>query len=240
MIHEGDIFDSKNDGKFKVVEYVTYKKIKIQFLETGYETWTQGIRVTDGSIKDRLRPSVHGIGYIGEGSYSSGRGAKHRSNPVYDLWEGILSRCYNSKESSYRYYKDCTVCDEWLNFQNFAKWFDKNRPDDFEFGKYHIDKDTIKPGNKVYHPDLCCFLTAQENSSRALVTQKATLRRVRLESPDGKRYKFTKIKRFGKKYGISDTTLRRAIKKHSQYFAGGWKVLSVEEIDIEEYIKHKV
>lgn len=35
----------------------------------------------------------------------------------------MLQRCYNNKQLSYF---DCEVCDEWLCFQNFAKWYEEN------------------------------------------------------------------------------------------------------------------
>ena len=108
----GDIFESSNDGKFQIVEYVKYKKIKIRFLNTGYETWTTGIRVTDGSIKDKLKPTVYGVGYVGDGDYTTGRGTKSKSHPIYTVWSAMIRRCYHPADQHYKHYKDCTVCDE--------------------------------------------------------------------------------------------------------------------------------
>lgn len=54
-------------------------------------------------------------------------------------------------------YKACSVCDEWLDFQNFAVWYENNI--------YHIndermclDKDILVKNNKIYCPDRCCFV----------------------------------------------------------------------------------
>lgn len=48
--------------------------------------------------------------------------SQHR---LYNIWENIKTRCYNSKSSFYCYYgaRGIIMCDEWLNdFENFYKW----------------------------------------------------------------------------------------------------------------------
>ena len=56
-------------------------------------------------------------------------------------------------------YKDVTVCEEWHNFQNFAKWFEDNYVEGFE-----LDKDILVKGNKIYSPETCCFVPKEINS----------------------------------------------------------------------------
>ena len=235
----GDIFESSNDGKFEIIEYLKYKKIKIKFLNTGYETWTTGIRVTDGSIKDKLKPTVCGVGYVGDGEYTAGRGSKGKSNPIYSIWGSIIRRCYSEKDDHHKFYKDCVVCDEWLNFQNFAKWFDENKPDDFEYGKYHIDKDMIKEGNKVYCPEFCRFVLVIENVAFAL-SKKANvkLKKISIKSPKGELFTFSKVATFSKTHDIPETTLRRAIQKQSKSFYNGWSIISVKEVSVEEFLEN--
>lgn len=55
-------------------------------------------------------------------------------------------------------YEGCTVCDEWLYFSNFKKWFDENYIEGFQ-----LDKDIIIRGNKVYSPQTCCFVPKEIN-----------------------------------------------------------------------------
>ena len=50
------------------------------------------------------------------------------------------------------------MCDEWLRFSNFKRWFDKN----YEEG-YYLDKDILVNGNKVYSPETCCFVPHEIN-----------------------------------------------------------------------------
>jgi hypothetical protein len=75
----------------------------------------------------------------------------------------MIRRCYDKKyQVKYPTYKDCKVCDEWLNYQNFAKWFDENyyQIDDETM---HIDKDILVKGNKVYSPETCVFVPQDIN-----------------------------------------------------------------------------
>lgn len=61
-------------------------------------------------------------------------------------------RCYDVKYSKkHPTYKDCTVCEEWHNFQTFAKWFDENYYE-IENTIMDLDKDILKNGNKIYCP----------------------------------------------------------------------------------------
>lgn len=71
----------------------------------------------------------------------------------------LLQRCYDIKfQHNHPTYVGCVVCDEWLHFSNFKKWFDAN----FVEG-YDLDKDILVKGNKVYSPDTCCFVPHEIN-----------------------------------------------------------------------------
>ena len=70
----------------------------------------------------------------------------------------MLTRCYDEKyQEKYPTYNGCTVCEEWLNFQNFAKWYDENS---YEVNneKMNLDKDILVKHNKIYSPDTCIFV----------------------------------------------------------------------------------
>ena len=78
-----------------------------------------------GALKCPYEPRIYGVGYIGEGPYRSSQ--DHVHSKIYDVWNHMLQRCY-AEISEYKYpsYIDCFVCDEWLNFQNFASWYENN------------------------------------------------------------------------------------------------------------------
>lgn len=104
---------------------------------------------------NRLTPSVYGVGFIGVGRFSSKNGSKN--SKAYDVWRSMMARCYREESHAVMpTYKDCTVCREWHNYQNFAEWFYKNLPNDGE--RYHLEKDLKMVGNKEYGPSACIFV----------------------------------------------------------------------------------
>jgi hypothetical protein len=60
-------------------------------------------------------------------------------------------------------YKNVTVCEEWHNFQNFAQCFEENYNPEYMHG-WHLDKDILVKGNKVYSPETCCFVPHEVNT----------------------------------------------------------------------------
>lgn len=75
------------------------------------------------------------------------------------MWRNMIARCYGLSDlKKHPTYKDCDVCDEWLIFSNFKKWFDENYVEG-----YQLDKDILQKGNKVYSPDTCCFVPHEIN-----------------------------------------------------------------------------
>jgi len=83
----------------------------------------------------------------------------------YELWVGVLNRCFSEKyRETYPTYKGVTVCDEWLSFANFLEWI--NKEVDYK-GKpvgFHLDKDLIIRGNKIYCPEACSFVPKDVNT----------------------------------------------------------------------------
>lgn len=74
-----------------------------------------------------------------------------------------MRRCYDDKYHKKQwFYKGCKVCDEWLNFQNFAKWYEENYYE-VEEQRMHLDKDILYKGNKLYSPDTCVFVPQEIN-----------------------------------------------------------------------------
>ncbi len=43
--------------------------------------------------------------------------------PIYKVWTGMLTRCYNKKDAAYRFYgaRGIKMCRAWLKFGNFYK-----------------------------------------------------------------------------------------------------------------------
>lgn len=80
-------------------------------------------------------------------------------------WENMKQRCYSEKyQEKYPTYKGCYVCDDWLNYDNFKKWFDENYNPETMKG-FVLDKDILVEGNKIYSPDTCCFVPQEINNT---------------------------------------------------------------------------
>lgn len=96
----------------------------------------------DWSAKS-MKPTMCGIGY-------SGREGVDRTSKAYLRWHDMLSRCYNDKfHVKQPQYKGCTVCEEWLNFCNFEKWYNEHYYE-IEDETMDLDKDILFKGNKEY------------------------------------------------------------------------------------------
>ena len=133
------------------------RKVEVTFYKTQYKTRIKWQDVLAGKVKDCLLPSIYGKGFIGEGIYKSR--IKGKATKEYTVWSSMIRRCYSGE--SYNY-EDCEVHTDWLNFQNFAKWYQLNYPRD---GKdYHLDKDIKLLGNRIYSESACSFVTQSENS----------------------------------------------------------------------------
>jgi hypothetical protein len=55
------------------------------------------------------------------------------------------------------------VCEDWLNFQNFASWYDENYYE-IDGEKMQLDKDILIKGNKVYSSNTCVFTPKRINN----------------------------------------------------------------------------
>jgi hypothetical protein len=113
----------------------------------------------EGTIKNPRFPFLYGLGYVGDGVYKT-KGF-HKKTPYYVKWFNIFERCYNGVYPSYKTVK---VCEEWHNFQNFAKWYEENWKSDYMDNKWSLDKDILVKGNKIYSPETCCFVPQEINS----------------------------------------------------------------------------
>lgn len=163
-LKDGDLIKSKNYGMVLVLKCFIGNLACIQFEETGYTTIARIDAIANDNIIDRLARSVYGVGFIGDGEFNS----SSLNRMPYKSWSRMLERCYSDRwQESKPTYKGCTVCEEWHNFQNFAKWYVLNYPKD---GKsYQLDKDLAAYGDrgKVYSPETCVFVSSQVNAEES-------------------------------------------------------------------------
>lgn len=159
----GEINYNKHGSKMIVCKYITNENIDVYFPEYNWVAkHVQYNTFKRGYVKCPYEKSVHGVGYIGEGKYKVSENGKETE--IYRIWRGVLCRCYVSRiHEKHPTYKDCEMCEEWHNFQNFAEWYEENYYE-IEGEKMCLDKDILFKGNKLYSPNTCVFVPHNVNS----------------------------------------------------------------------------
>ena len=144
------LFNTYNN-QMTIVEYKNALNIVVEFTE-GFKIKTCYSNFKKGLVKSPYDKSLLNIGYLGEGFKPNEK--RHQ----YKIWNHMFQRCYNEKIRHKNVsYKDCTICEEWHNFQNFCKWYDENY---YEINgeRMEVDKDILIKGNKIYSPENCVLV----------------------------------------------------------------------------------
>ena len=152
-------------NKGSIMKILDYKspKVLIEFQdEFRYKKWVFYSQFQSGKVSNPYLKNNLGIGYVGVGNYLTTYNGKH--TPEYHAWSNMLTRCYSETwQKNYDTYKKCSVCEEWHNFQNFAKWYNENYYE-VEGDIMCLDKDILKKGNKLYSPETCVFVPNRINT----------------------------------------------------------------------------
>lgn len=149
----GEKHFSKQGEEVEIVEYFGWDNCSIMFPNKFILRNVQYSAIVVGRFKNPYLPSVCDIGFVGYGEYVTHIG--HIASRAYATWSSMFSRCYRNRHKSY---KEVVVCDEWHNFQIFAKWYYQNQVED-----WHLDKDILVKWNKIYSPETCCFVPPEIN-----------------------------------------------------------------------------
>ena len=152
---------NKQGCHMKIVEYQNAENVMVQFdngpnqiIKTSYDNFKKG------KTHNPFANTRYGIGNTGNNF--------NYKDKEFQTWCGILERCYsnNQKRKSWPYYKDCTVCDEFLYYPNFLNWIKSQ--ENYETWKnntdFHVDKDILCKGNKEYSPEKCCLVPGRVNN----------------------------------------------------------------------------
>ena len=211
MIDILKVYTSRSYGDFKIISYIDCYNVKVRFISTGYVCTTTASQVTTGSIMDKLVPAVFGVGFIGGSHYKAK--SKGYFTKRYQTWAGILERCYCPKYRKRQpTYADCTVAEEWHNFQVFAKWFDENYISGFD-----IDKDIKIHGNKMYSSETCLFVSHTDNNI------KAQAKSYNFIDPNGNHVKIYNIKDFCRGTNLGSSSMC-AVHRGDRSHHKGWTI----------------
>jgi len=100
-----------------------------------------------------------------------------KRNKDYSLWASILQRCYGDNTSARKgVYLGCSVSENFKSYSYFSSWCNNQigyTIKDSNGSVWHLDKDLLLKGNKIYSEDNCVFIPQQIN---ALITKRESLR----------------------------------------------------------------
>ena len=152
-------FQNAKYGIVEIIEYFSWDNCTIQFEDGTVVKNVFYSHIKKGQIKNPNQKNVHGEGYLGQGKYIPVNYKK-----IYKTWVSILERCYSEKwHIKNPTYKTCTIIEQWKCFQIFAEWMENNyNPENMQ--GWHLDKDILVKGNKVYSPETCRFVPLEINS----------------------------------------------------------------------------
>lgn len=154
-IKVGDRFTTFQGATVEIVEYITYSKVKICFVDIDNSfKWVTGGNLKNGFIWHKDYPSLVGVGCLGTDCVDVKSGS-------YVAWSGMLKRVYAPKEGRQSInYSGCSVDDSWKVYTNFKVWFDNQIS---EKG-FQLDKDLINKGNLIYCPAFCVLVPREINT----------------------------------------------------------------------------
>lgn len=144
-----------------IIKCIDAFNIDIKFEETGAVKYAQQYsNFKIGNIKDNFYPDIYDVGCLGN---ATSRDSNRKKKKAYLTWHNMLMRCYDEKSfKKHPTYVDCSVCDEWLCYENFEKWFSENYYE-IDNEQMELDKDILVKGNKTYSPATCVFVPKRIN-----------------------------------------------------------------------------
>ncbi len=154
----GKKFKTRNCGYVTVLRHVETGKLLVQFNDGTKVTVFKG-NLIRGEVKNPNMPAISRVGFIGVGKYNL---SDKETLRIYHVWRMMLRRCYDAKTQERNpTYIGCSVAKRWHCFQNFAADYEQM----IGYGNigWHLDKDILKRGNKVYSKRTCCLVPQNIN-----------------------------------------------------------------------------
>lgn len=213
-------------GVMEIVSYRGFSDCEILFHETNNVIKSSYRAFSEVTATDPKQQLVFGVGKSYSEIYSIRSGGK--KTPQYVAWENMIMRCYYDKASRYPAYggKGVKVSEDWLIYENFAKWFDDNYVEG-----YHLDKDLLGDGS-LYSKENCCYIPQKLNG--LFVITKKNVGKLNNHLPTGvikQRKAFVvRVSHASPSYSKSHSTVEAA---HKDYLTRKWD--SVRDIATEMY-----
>lgn len=159
----GETVVTKNGRKLEIVAIRNYFDIDVLIDDKYLREHAIYGNFKSGNVRSPFQPLTCGVGYMGVGEYRS-KDENGNITQAYQKWNDMMKRCYRKKSLEKNpTYKIVEVCEEWHNFQNFARWFYENKIN-VKDEEIHIDKDIIDGESKIYSPETCCIVPKTINA----------------------------------------------------------------------------
>lgn len=140
----GTKHNSNNYGPYTVVKFESHAKVLVRFDDTENEVYATAGNLSLGSVKDKMKPLVYGKGFLGNGEAKASE--KGKLTKSYLSWVAMLSGIFY-EGNPFKTNKGKPISEEWLNFQNFDKWFQENTSGDNVKVRLKEGKNTFSPKN---------------------------------------------------------------------------------------------
>lgn len=144
-----------------ITAYRNSRDIEVQFCDGFKVKHTEYRKFIKGNIYNDNVPNYLGVGYLGDGEYKSR--INNVKTDAYLKWGSMLTRCYSEKYINKINYDDCFVCNEWKNFQNFARWYYDNIYE-LDNESIELDKEIKYKGCRYYSPQTCLLVPHRINT----------------------------------------------------------------------------
>lgn len=121
---QGETFTNKQGLTYEIIEYINNEKILVEFHdERKTQRYTRKPSIISGGVVNPYHATVHGHGYLGIGNYST------KDKSVYNCWNAMVTRCYSKIYAEKNFTNPNktfnTVSSKWLDYQQFAEWYNK-------------------------------------------------------------------------------------------------------------------
>lgn len=160
----GEVNYNRHGQKMEIVAYNNDCDITIRFDDGTIREHVYYSCFKNGIVRNFEVPDVYGVGISG----TKRKKVNGKTTKEYSTWVNMLQRCYDpQKWVQFPHYKGCIVSEKWIHYDDFYEWcHDQDNWDKVieNPNKYHLDKDIICKGNKIYDPEFCSFVPANVNT----------------------------------------------------------------------------
>lgn len=199
IVNIGSYYNTNNYGRIKILSISPkYRYANVEFEDTGTIKEFRIDQIESGCVRDPYAKTVCGIGCTGNIK------TKGKYKALYSVWHDMINRCYNKNNKRYDAYRNVSVDDRWLVFENFyadVPLIDGYNESLVSSGEFVLDKDIKQrwKDKKVYSKDTCTWTSKYTNNQ----IQENQQNRFIAESPTGEIFEDFNITRFAKEHNLN-------------------------------------